>query len=50
MREAEEVEGLRFPLPAPLAVLGRESAEFQEARLVGMQLQGVDVADRGTCP
>src|SRR6516162_5079331 len=39
MREAEEVERLGLPLPAPLSVLCRKRAELQKAGLVGVQLQ-----------
>src|SRR6266478_1061099 len=39
MREAEEVEGRRFPLLAPLPSLGRKATEFQQPRLVGVEGQ-----------
>src|SRR5215469_1802089 len=39
VREAEEVEGLGLPLPAPLAVFGRIGTELQQAGLVRVQLQ-----------
>src|SRR5712691_3853217 len=39
VREAEEVERLRLPLPGASPVLGRERPEFQQARLLGVQLQ-----------
>jgi hypothetical protein len=37
MREAKKVEGLRLPVATFSSVLVREAAEFDEARLVGMQ-------------
>jgi hypothetical protein len=37
VRESEEVKGLRFALPAPAAILGRERPEFQQPGLVRMQ-------------
>src|SRR5579864_2254259 len=37
--EAEEVERLRFPFSALLPVFGRERAELQQARFLGMQFQ-----------
>src|SRR5258708_12169850 len=39
MREAEEVERLRFPFSAPLPVPNRKRSELQKARLVGMQFE-----------
>jgi hypothetical protein len=39
VRETEEVERLRFPFSALLAVFRRERAEFQQARFLGMQFQ-----------
>jgi hypothetical protein len=39
MREAQEVERLRFPFTAPLPVVDRKRTEFQKLRLLGMQLQ-----------
>src|SRR5881409_3070151 len=39
VREAEEVERLRLPLPGPPPVLGREWPEFQQSGLLGVQLQ-----------
>src|SRR6058998_1873090 len=39
VREAEEVERLRLPLAGALSVLGREGPEFQQPRLLGVQLQ-----------
>ena len=35
--EAQEVEGLRFPEPTPLAAFGREPSEFDQPGLLGMQ-------------
>jgi hypothetical protein len=37
MREAEEVEGLRFPRATLPPVRNRKAAELEESRLVGMQ-------------
>src|SRR5881396_3672415 len=39
VREAEEVERLRLPRAGALSVLGREGPEFQQPRLLGVQLQ-----------
>src|SRR5258705_10303354 len=39
MREAEEIERLRLPLPGAPSVLGRVRPERQQARLLGVQLQ-----------
>jgi hypothetical protein len=39
VREAEEVEGLRFPVATRSSVRVGEATEFDEARLVGMQCQ-----------
>ena len=39
MREAKEVEGLRFSLPTPCSILGSISTKFDKAGFVGMQLQ-----------
>src|ERR1043166_5261483 len=39
VREAEEVERLRLPLPGPPPVLGREWPEFPKPGLLGVQLQ-----------
>jgi len=39
VREAQEVECLRFPLTTLVPVDGRERSELQKACLVGMQLQ-----------
>src|SRR5580704_14550147 len=39
MREAEKVERLRLPLPTRSPVVGRERAELQQARFLGMQFQ-----------
>src|SRR5712691_487217 len=38
VREAEEIERLRLPLAGALPVLGREWPEFQQSRLLGVQL------------
>src|SRR6516162_4424981 len=35
--EAQEVEGLRLPQPAPLAVLCRKTSELDQPGLLGMQ-------------
>jgi hypothetical protein len=37
--EAEEVEGLGFPIATPSPVRVREAAELEESRLGGMQRQ-----------
>ena len=39
VREAEEVERLRFPFSAPLPVLDRKRSELQQSRFLGMQFQ-----------
>src|SRR5271167_1746827 len=39
VREAEKVEGFRFPLSALLPILGRERSELQKTRFLGMQFQ-----------
>src|SRR6266478_6469130 len=39
VREAKEVERLRFPFSALLSVFSRERAELQQARFLGMQFQ-----------
>jgi len=39
MREAEEIERLRFPFAAPLPVLDRIRSKLQKPRLVGMQFE-----------
>src|SRR5271167_1379782 len=39
MREAKKVEGFGLPVSTPLPVLVRVGTEFQEAGLLGMQLQ-----------
>ena len=39
VRKAEKVECLRFPFSTLLSVSSRKAAEFQQARLVGMQFQ-----------
>jgi hypothetical protein len=39
VREAEEVEGFRFPFSTLLPVLGRERSELQKPRFLGMQFQ-----------
>jgi hypothetical protein len=39
MREAEEVERFRLPLAGALPALGREGTEFQQPRLLRVQLQ-----------
>src|SRR4029453_2270093 len=39
VREAEEVERLRLPLAGALPVVSRERPEFQQPRLLGVQLQ-----------
>ena len=44
VREAEKIEGLRLSLTAFLAVFGRESAELDQSRLVGVQFQ-VELAE-----
>ena len=41
VREAEEVERLRTPLPALRTVRSREPAEFQQARLLRVHFQPV---------
>src|SRR5215469_693877 len=38
VRKAEKVERLRFPLSTPLPVFDRKRTEFQQPRLLGMQL------------
>src|SRR5206468_6066662 len=38
-REAEEIEGLRFPVTPPSPVAVGEPTDFDEARFVGMQRQ-----------
>src|ERR1700691_1143228 len=39
MREAEEVEALRLPLAASLAVRTSEASELEQPRLLGVQLE-----------
>jgi len=39
MREAEEVERLRFPFSASLPVRDRKRPELQKARLFGVQFE-----------
>jgi hypothetical protein len=39
VREAEEVEGLRFPVATRSPVRSRKAAELEETRFVGMQRQ-----------
>ena len=39
MREAEEIEGLRFPLAPGRSPLSRVAAELDQAGLVGVQRQ-----------
>src|SRR3990172_7833156 len=39
MREAQEVERLRLSEPTLPSVRGREAAEFEESRLLGVQFQ-----------
>jgi hypothetical protein len=39
VREAEEGERVRFPLTALASTLGREAAEFDQARLVRVQFE-----------
>ena len=40
MREAEELEGLRFAIPARLTILSRKTAELDEMRLIYAHAQG----------
>ena len=39
MREAQEVERLRFPFSTPLPVVDRKWTKLQQSRFLGMQLQ-----------
>src|ERR1051325_3106181 len=39
MREAQKVEGLRFPLATRFALLGSSAAKLNDARFLGMQFQ-----------
>jgi hypothetical protein len=39
VREAQKVEGFRFPVPAGAPILVSEATKFDEPRLVGMQRQ-----------
>jgi hypothetical protein len=55
MREAQEGEGLRLAVPTRRTVAGGEPPEPDEARLVGVQLQGelretlAEVAEEPLC-